>query len=102
MDTVVVEDFETAFIQMGEIFPLLTALSPLPLEEKGQDFNMNNLPLSLCDVQLMTDWRAVECNNAIYDIHLLFLPCAIIQINILIHEMEALVSILSERNENLK
>nr|XP_040046087.1 interleukin-10 receptor subunit alpha [Gasterosteus aculeatus aculeatus] len=55
MDTVVVEDFETAFIQMGEIFPLLTALSPLPLEDKGPDFNMNNLPLSLCDVQLMTD-----------------------------------------------
>ncbi|XP_037333554.2 interleukin-10 receptor subunit alpha [Pungitius pungitius] len=55
MDTVVVEDFETTFIQMGEIFPLLTALSPPPPVDKGQDFNMNNLPLSLCDVQLMTD-----------------------------------------------
>ncbi|XP_031717158.1 interleukin-10 receptor subunit alpha [Anarrhichthys ocellatus] len=55
MDTVVVDDLETTFIQLGETFPLLTALSPLPLVDRGQDFNMNNLPLSLCDVQLKTD-----------------------------------------------
>ncbi|XP_068567214.1 interleukin-10 receptor subunit alpha [Cebidichthys violaceus] len=55
MDTVVVDDLETTFIQLGETFPLLTALSPLPLVDGGQDFNMNNLPLSLCDVQLKTD-----------------------------------------------
>ncbi|XP_075956646.1 interleukin-10 receptor subunit alpha [Anarhichas minor] len=55
MDTVVVDDLETTFIQLGETFPLLTALSPLPLVDGEQDFNMNNLPLSLCDVQLKTD-----------------------------------------------
>ncbi|XP_068441578.1 interleukin-10 receptor subunit alpha [Clinocottus analis] len=55
MDTVVVDDSETTFIQLGETFPLLTALSPLPLVDGGQDFNMNRLPLSLCDVQLTAD-----------------------------------------------
>lgn len=55
MDTVTVEDLETTFIQLGETFPLLTALSPLPLVEEGQDFNMNNVPLSLCDVQLQIE-----------------------------------------------
>ncbi|XP_033953821.1 interleukin-10 receptor subunit alpha [Pseudochaenichthys georgianus] len=55
MDTVIVDDLETTFIQLGNTFPLLTTLSPLSLVEEGQDFNMNNLSLSLCDVQLTTE-----------------------------------------------
>ncbi|XP_037630800.1 interleukin-10 receptor subunit alpha isoform X1 [Sebastes umbrosus] len=55
MDTVMVDDLDTTCIQLGETFPLLTALSPLPLVEGGQDFNMNNVSLSLCDVQLTTE-----------------------------------------------
>ncbi|XP_033970915.1 interleukin-10 receptor subunit alpha [Trematomus bernacchii] len=55
MDTVIVDDLETDFIQLGNTFPLLTTLSPLSLVEEGQDFNMNNLSLSLCDVQLTTE-----------------------------------------------
>ncbi|XP_059186642.1 interleukin-10 receptor subunit alpha [Centropristis striata] len=55
MDTVMVNGFETTFIQLGETFPLLTALAPLPLVEAGQDFNMNNVSLSLCDVQLTAE-----------------------------------------------
>ncbi|KAM7413080.1 hypothetical protein PAMA_020454 [Pampus argenteus] len=48
-------DFETTFLHLGDTFPLLTALSPLTLQEGGQDFNMNNVSLSLCDVQLTND-----------------------------------------------
>ncbi|XP_029302894.1 interleukin-10 receptor subunit alpha [Cottoperca gobio] len=48
--SVMVDDLETTFIQLGETFPLLTALSPLSLVEEGQDFNMNNVSLSLCDI----------------------------------------------------
>lgn len=55
MNTVTMDDLETTFIQLGETFPLLTALTPLPLVEEGQDFNMNNVPLSLCDVELKID-----------------------------------------------
>lgn len=55
MDTVMMSDFETTFIHLGETFPLLSALSPQTLVEGGQDINMNNVPLSLCDVQLTTD-----------------------------------------------
>lgn len=57
MDAVVMDDFETTFIQLGETFPLLKALTPLPLveEERDQISNMNNVCLSLCDVQLTTD-----------------------------------------------
>ncbi|KAF3847718.1 hypothetical protein F7725_020746 [Dissostichus mawsoni] len=55
MDTVIVDDLETTCIQLGNTFPLLTTLSPLSLVEEGQDFNMNNLSLSLCDVQLTTE-----------------------------------------------
>lgn len=55
IDTVMMKDLETTFLQLGETFPLLTALSSLPLLEGGQDFNMNNMSLSLCDVQLKTD-----------------------------------------------
>ncbi|XP_039649075.1 interleukin-10 receptor subunit alpha isoform X2 [Perca fluviatilis] len=55
MDTVMVDDLETTFVQLGDTFPLLTALSPLPLVEEGHDFNMNNTSLSLCDVQLKTE-----------------------------------------------
>ncbi|XP_061576319.1 interleukin-10 receptor subunit alpha [Cololabis saira] len=39
-------------LQMSQTFPLLTSL---PLVKCGQDINMNNLPLSLCDVQLTSD-----------------------------------------------
>ncbi|XP_026154648.1 interleukin-10 receptor subunit alpha [Mastacembelus armatus] len=55
MDAVMIDDLEKTFIQLGETFPLLTALSSMPLVEESQDFNMNNLPLSLCDVQLKTE-----------------------------------------------
>lgn len=55
LDTVMMDDLETTFIQLRETFPLLTGLTPLPLVEGGQDFNMNNVSLSLCDVQLTTD-----------------------------------------------
>lgn len=55
MDTVMVDDLDNTFIQLGENFPLLTALSPLHLGDGGQDFNMNNVSLSLCDVELKTD-----------------------------------------------
>ncbi|XP_035857328.1 interleukin-10 receptor subunit alpha isoform X2 [Sander lucioperca] len=55
MDTVMVDDSETTFIQLGDTFPLLTALSPLSLVEEGHDLNMNNMSLSLCDVQLKTE-----------------------------------------------
>ncbi|XP_070826802.1 interleukin-10 receptor subunit alpha [Chaetodon trifascialis] len=55
MDTVMVDDLETTFIQLGDTFPLLTALTPLPLVEGRHDFNMNNVSLSLCDVQLTAD-----------------------------------------------
>ncbi|XP_020495009.1 interleukin-10 receptor subunit alpha [Labrus bergylta] len=55
MDTIMIDDLESTFIQLKETFPLLTALTPLPLVEKEQDFNMNNVSLSLCDIQLITD-----------------------------------------------
>ncbi|KAG8002011.1 Interleukin-10 receptor subunit alpha [Nibea albiflora] len=55
MDTVTVDDIETTFLQLGENFPLLTALTPQCLMEEGKDFNMNNVPLSLCDVQLTSE-----------------------------------------------
>ncbi|TKS81019.1 Interleukin-10 receptor subunit alpha [Collichthys lucidus] len=55
MDTVTVDDIETTFIQLGENFPLLTALTPRCLIEEGKDFNMNNVTLSLCDVQLTSE-----------------------------------------------
>ncbi|KAK1900638.1 Interleukin-10 receptor subunit alpha [Dissostichus eleginoides] len=55
MDTVIVDDLETTCLQLGNTFPLLTTLSPLSLVEEGQDFNMNNLSLSLCDVQVTTE-----------------------------------------------
>lgn len=56
IDTVTIGDLEPTFIQLKETFPLLTALTPLPLVvEKEQDFNMNNVSLSLCDIQLITD-----------------------------------------------
>ncbi|XP_032366457.1 interleukin-10 receptor subunit alpha isoform X2 [Etheostoma spectabile] len=55
MDTVMVDDLETTFIQLGDTFPLLTALSPLPLVEEGHDLNMNNMSPSLFDVQLKTE-----------------------------------------------
>ncbi|CAJ1065453.1 interleukin-10 receptor subunit alpha [Xyrichtys novacula] len=56
MDTLMIDDLEPTFIQLGETFPLLTALTPPPTFVEGeQDFNMNNVSLSLCDVQLITD-----------------------------------------------
>ncbi|XP_033832980.1 interleukin-10 receptor subunit alpha [Periophthalmus magnuspinnatus] len=38
-------------VQMEETFPMLTSLSSFPLMEKERDFNMNDLPISLCDVE---------------------------------------------------
>lgn len=55
MDTAVMDDLEITFAHMRETFPLLTGLTKLPLVEDGQDINMNNVTLSLCDVQLTTD-----------------------------------------------
>ncbi|XP_058489766.1 interleukin-10 receptor subunit alpha isoform X2 [Solea solea] len=55
MDTVTVDDFTNTFSQLGEMFPLLTTLPPLPLLERGHDLNMNNVFLSLSDIQLNTD-----------------------------------------------
>lgn len=55
MDTVTVDNLENTLMQLGENFPLLTALSPLHLGDGGQDYNMNNVSLSLCDVELKTD-----------------------------------------------
>lgn len=54
-DTVAMDNFESTFIQLGDTFPLLTSLSPLHLAKCGQDFNMNNVSLSLYDVQLETE-----------------------------------------------
>ncbi|XP_039987512.1 interleukin-10 receptor subunit alpha [Xiphias gladius] len=54
-NTVIMDDFRRTFTQLGEILPHLTTTSPLPLLEGGHDFNMNNVSLSLCDVQLKTD-----------------------------------------------
>ncbi|KAM9318876.1 interleukin-10 receptor subunit alpha [Pholidichthys leucotaenia] len=53
-DTAITDDLETTFLQLGE-FPLLTSLPPLPPMNCRQDLNMNNVPLSLCDVQLNID-----------------------------------------------
>uniref|UniRef100_A0A3P8SVY8 Interleukin 10 receptor, alpha n=1 Tax=Amphiprion percula TaxID=161767 RepID=A0A3P8SVY8_AMPPE len=55
IDTVTIDDMDTKFLQLGETFPLLTSLSPLSVINSEQDFNMNNVSLSLCDVQLKTD-----------------------------------------------
>ncbi|XP_022051823.2 interleukin-10 receptor subunit alpha [Acanthochromis polyacanthus] len=55
IDTVMIDDLDTKFLHIGETFPLLTSLSPLSTINSGQDFNMNNVSLSLCDVQLTTD-----------------------------------------------
>lgn len=48
------EDLESNVIQLSD-FPLLTFLPPPPLVKCGQDFNMNNMPPLLCDVQLKID-----------------------------------------------
>ncbi|KAF3692775.1 Interleukin-20 receptor subunit alpha [Channa argus] len=53
--TVVTEDLEQTFLQLGENFPLLKSLSSLSPVEGERDFNMNNVSLSLCDIQLETD-----------------------------------------------
>lgn len=45
----------TAFPQLQETFPMLSAFTLLPPVAEGKDFNMNNMPLSLCDIQLRTD-----------------------------------------------
>ncbi|KAK7882581.1 hypothetical protein WMY93_028755 [Mugilogobius chulae] len=41
-----------SLVQMEETFPMLTSLSSFPLMEKGCDFNMNDISVSLCDVEL--------------------------------------------------
>ncbi|XP_075997789.1 interleukin-10 receptor subunit alpha [Genypterus blacodes] len=60
MDTEWTDESKTSpqmsFIQLEEDFPLLTALSPLPLVEGGQeDTSGNNVSLSLFDVELQSD-----------------------------------------------
>jgi len=50
-DAAMMNDLEK-FLQMTETFPLLTSL---PLDNCEQDFNMNNVSLSLCDIQLTSD-----------------------------------------------
>ncbi|XP_034025159.1 interleukin-10 receptor subunit alpha [Thalassophryne amazonica] len=49
-DTLTVADAD-----VNQTFPLLTSFSSLPLVDAGQDFNMNNISLSLFDVELNTD-----------------------------------------------
>lgn len=51
MDIVTMEDVGNTFMPLGETFPLLTALTSVPLVNGGQDFNMNNVLLSLSDIQ---------------------------------------------------
>lgn len=55
IDTVTIDDSEPTFTQLQDTFPLLTALTPQSLVDGGQDFNMNNVSLSLRDIQLITD-----------------------------------------------
>lgn len=55
MDTVKMDDLKNTFIQLEDTFSLLTTLPPLPLVDGGHDFNMNNVSLSLSDVQLKSD-----------------------------------------------
>uniref|UniRef100_A0A8C6TUQ9 Fibronectin type-III domain-containing protein n=1 Tax=Neogobius melanostomus TaxID=47308 RepID=A0A8C6TUQ9_9GOBI len=38
--------------QMEQTFPMLTSLSSFPLMEKGRDCNMNDVSISLCDVEI--------------------------------------------------
>ncbi|XP_068614680.1 uncharacterized protein [Brachionichthys hirsutus] len=51
---------ETPFVHMGKDFPHLPPLAQLTLVESKEDFNMDNVRLSLCDVQLTNDLQAVE------------------------------------------
>uniref|UniRef100_A0A8C5GHQ1 Uncharacterized LOC114474786 n=1 Tax=Gouania willdenowi TaxID=441366 RepID=A0A8C5GHQ1_GOUWI len=55
IDTIRMEDLEKTFLQSKETFPLLASLSTLPLMKCGQDNNMGNVSLSLCDVKLQID-----------------------------------------------
>uniref|UniRef100_A0A1A8CEY0 Interleukin 10 receptor, alpha n=1 Tax=Nothobranchius kadleci TaxID=1051664 RepID=A0A1A8CEY0_NOTKA len=50
IDTVMIEDLETTFLQISDTCPLLIPLHSIKCE---QDFNMNSL--SLCDVQLASE-----------------------------------------------
>lgn len=50
IDSIMTNDFENTFTQLGESFPLLTTLV-----DGQHDLNMNDVSLSLCDVQLITD-----------------------------------------------
>ncbi|XP_029372743.1 interleukin-10 receptor subunit alpha isoform X2 [Echeneis naucrates] len=50
MNTDVMDDFKNNFSQPWGTFPLLTTVV-----EGGHDFNMNNVSVSLCDVQLTND-----------------------------------------------
>lgn len=54
IDSISVNDL-VPFTQLQETFPLLSAFTSLPPMDGGQDINMNNLPLTLCDVQLIID-----------------------------------------------
>lgn len=54
IDSVSVNDLGP-FPQLQETFSLLSAFTSLSPMDGGQDHNMNNLPLSLCDIQLIID-----------------------------------------------
>lgn len=45
-------DTNFTMAQMEQTFPMLTSLSSFPLMEKAQDHNMNDVSISLCDVEL--------------------------------------------------
>lgn len=54
MDPISANDL-VPFTELQETFPLLSAFTSLPPMDGVQDINMNNLSLSLCDVQLIID-----------------------------------------------
>lgn len=54
-NSIVIDGLGSTFVHLGETFPLLTGLAPLPLVEGGRDFSMSEVHLSLRDVQLTSD-----------------------------------------------
>lgn len=54
MNTVLIDELRETILQISEPFPVIAAMSGLPLTLCGQDFN-TNMSLSLCDVQLQAD-----------------------------------------------
>lgn len=53
-DSISVNDI-VPLTHLQETFPMLSSFSLLPSMDEGQDINMNNLSLSLCDIQLVID-----------------------------------------------